>query len=198
MKEVKGQGVKNMRIFPFPDKIKSREELTRDIMYKKIPKDEIEAISDMAWNTGVEAAYALTEEYGSDMNIYEIAETSGLTIERVNQDNVSGNIRYFSEYYSSRQKIVLYLGSINKWAKANNMTMREAEELILYHEYFHFLECTKLGLTSKQYMVPIIQIGSFSFGRSGIRALSEIAAHGFSRTLYEIKGRLSYSKLKLL
>ncbi len=179
-----------MRNFPFPDKISSREELTRDLLYHKIRSQDLEKIADRAWETGVAAARALIDEYGRDKPIESIAGLSGLSLERIGKDNVAGNVRYFSEYYSGRSKIVLYLQSIGKWAKANHLSMSEAEELILSHEYYHFLECTKLGLTSKQYQVPTVCIGPISLGKSGIRALSEIGAHGFSRTYFEAKGKI--------
>jgi hypothetical protein len=179
----------SMRAFPFPDKIMSREELPRDLLYKKIPQSDLERISDKAWETGVTAAKALVGKYGCDKQIKEIAKISGLTIEWSHKDNIAGNVRYFSEYYSGRKKIILYVESISKWAKTNKLPIHEAEELILSHEYFHFLECTKLGLTSKQYMVPNIKIGTIILGKSGIRALSEIGAHGFSRTFYELSGK---------
>ena len=180
-----------MRAFPFPDKIMSREELPRDLLYEKIPKSDLERISDKAWDTGASAARAIVEEYGCDKHIEEIAKASGLTVEWINKDNIAGNVRYFSEYYSGRKKIMLYVESISKWAKTNKLPMHEAEELILSHEYYHFLECTKLGLTSKQYRVPNIKIGSIILAKAGIRALSEIGAHGFSRTFYELSGKLT-------
>lgn len=181
----------NMRAFPFPDRIMSREELPRDLLYEKIPKIHLEIIADKAWDTGVAAAYELLKEHGCDKTIENIAKISGLTVERIHKDNIAGNVRYFSEYYSGQKKIMLYEDSISKWAKINKLSIHEAEELILSHEYFHFLECTKLGLTSKQYMVPNLRIGKIILGRSGIRALSEIGAHGFSRTFYELRGKLT-------
>lgn len=184
-----------MRAFPFPDKIMSREELPRDLLYEKIPKSDLEKISDRAWETGVAAARAIVKEYGCNKGIKDIAKMSGLTIEWSHKDNIAGNIRYFSEYYSGRKKIILYEESISKWAKINKLPLHEAEKLILSHEYFHFLECTKLGLTSKQYMVPNIKIGSVILAKSGIRALSEIGAHGFSRTFYELRGKTAGEKI---
>lgn len=184
----------SMRAFPFPDKIMSREELSRDLLYERIPKSDIERISNKAWETGEVAARTLVEEYGCDKHIDEIAKISGLAVEWINKDNIVGNVRYFSEYYSGRKKIILYEESISKWAKTNKLPMHEAQELILSHEYFHFLECTKLGLTSKQYMVPNIRIGSIILGRAGVRALSEIGAHGFSRTFFELSGKLTDDK----
>lgn len=182
-----------MRAFPFPDRIGSREELSRDLLYKKIPQEDRIKIADRAWDTGVIAAKELLQSnYGK--SIEQIALDEELVVEHKEIDNVAGNVRYFSEYYSGLKKIILYDNSIKKWSKANSLTVKEANELILSHEIYHHLECIKLGLTSKQYSVPTIQIGRFKIGRSGVRALSEIAAHGFSRTFYEERGLIPDSK----
>ena len=52
------------------------------------------------------------------------------------------------------------------------------------HEFFHVLETTRLGITSKEYTVPLFTIGPFKLGKTGIHALSEIAAHAFTNTYY--------------
>jgi hypothetical protein len=116
-----------------------------------------------------------------------IAEAEGLTVIYTDKDNVSGRVRYFSEYYSGRKTIYMYSGSIEKWARSNKLKIEDARELILAHEFFHHLECTRLGLTSKQYTVPHFQIGKLKIGKAGIRALSEIGAHGFSYTFFDAR-----------
>ncbi len=80
----------------------------------------------------------------------------------------------------------LYLKSIELWAKENSLDLRSAENLILSHEFYHFLEWTKLGLTSRLYQVPMIQLGKLKFGHTGIRALSEIGAHAFAGTYRDL------------
>lgn len=178
-----------MRIYPFPDKIASREELKRDLLYHKIPPEDLEAMADRAWETGVAAAMTALEEHPGE-SIYNLAAAEGLKVERRDVDKVSGNVRYFSEYYSGRKTIFLYEASVRKWAEANRLTRDAAEELILSHEIFHHYECTRLGPTSRQYTVPQIELGPLKLGSAGIRALSEIGAHGFSYTWYEARGQL--------
>lgn len=173
-----------MRSFPFPDKIMSREEISRDIHRDRIPEGKAEEISDHAWNQGVQAARDVLNTY-QHKTMYEIMEQSGLFIEKVQKDRVIGNLRYFSEYDSRKSRIIVYVDSIQKWAADNHCIYKEAEELILAHEYFHFLESTKIGQLSQQYRVPTLKIGSFVCLRSGIRALSEIGAHGFARTYFD-------------
>ncbi|MEG2120215.1 MAG: hypothetical protein RRY53_07640 [Pseudoflavonifractor sp.] len=182
-----------MRVYPFPDRIASREELGRDLLYGKIPPEERTAIADRAWQTGVSAAKAMLEEHpGGD--IYAVARHEGLTLEHRAMDKVSGNVRYFSEYYSGRKTIFIYDESVKKWSAANGLTQDAAEELIVSHEIFHHFECTKLGQTSQQYTVPQITIGPLKLGKAGIRALSEIGAHGFSYTWYELCGKLPHKE----
>ena len=173
-----------MRSYPFPDKESSREELKRDLLYEKIPKEDLNPISDKAWETGAAAALAILEVH-PDKSIVDIAQAEGLKIKYESKDFIAGKIRYFSEYYSARKEIILYTEAIEKWAKFNKVKKEEAYELILAHEFFHHLECTKLGLTSKQYLVPRIRIGKLNIGKAGIRALSEIGAHGFAYTIYK-------------
>ena len=49
--------------------------------------------------------------------------------------NVVGNQRYFSDYVSGTNQINLYLKSIEKWAEENQLSMNDAINLILSHEY---------------------------------------------------------------
>lgn len=171
--------------FPFPDRIGSREELKRDILYSRVDKLREDEIADAAWVRGVEAMKMLIERYPG-MDIRQMADALGLTITHESKDNVAANIRFFSEYYSGKKKIILYDKSILLWANKNQMPVNEAEDLILSHELYHHLECTELGLTSKIATVPWIRIGSLTFGKCGLRSLSEIGAHGFSRTYYDL------------
>lgn len=174
-----------MRVFPFPDKIASREELERDIQYDRIPAEDRDRICDEAWATGVEAAKTTMKQYAGK-RIIRIMEDEGIKVTYQEIDNVRGNMRYFSEYYAGRKEIILYRVSVKKWAQANEMTEKEAEELILAHEFFHHLECSSLGSVSQKYKVPTLKIGKWVLGRTGIRVLSEIGAHGFSGTYYEL------------
>lgn len=182
-----------MRVYPFPDKQASREELKRDLLYRKIPPQDLAPMADRAWETGAEAARRALQEHPG-MSIYALAQAQGLTVDHRAVDKVSGKVRYFSEYYAGRKTIFLYDESIGKWAGANGLSQGAAEELILAHEFFHHLECTCLGPTSRQYTVPQLELGPVRLGKSGIRALSEIGAHGFAYTWYQQRGKLPYGE----
>ena len=171
---------------PFPGIELAEKELSYDYCYAKIRPEDRGRIVQMAWERGTAAAKETFAKYGGEGDFFAIAEKSGLSCELVDRDYVMGNTRYFSDYLSGRRSIRLYSRSIALWAEQNQLDEPSARNLILSHEYFHFLECTSLGLTSRLYQVPIIVIGPLKIGRTGIRALSEIGAHGFAHTYHAL------------
>ena len=171
---------------PFPGLDLAEKELSYDYCYKKILPEDRSRIVKMAWERGEAAARDIFAKHNGEANFFEIAAESGLSWELVDKDNVVGNIRFFSEYLSAKKRISLYSRSISIWANENKLDEKTALNLILSHEYFHFLECTGLGMTSKLYLVPMLIIGPFKIGRTGIRALSEIGAHAFAHTYHNM------------
>ena len=172
--------------FPFPDRATAFQELEHDPCYPKIPEADRERIVDMAWEKGRRAAEEAFAEKNGEYDFFRICGQSGLKVKEKDIDFISGNQRYFSDYVSGRGEITLYLKSVKVWAEKNRMTMRQAENMILSHEYFHYLEWTKVGLTSRMYEVPMVKVGKMKIGKTGIRALSEIGAHAFARTYHDL------------
>lgn len=170
---------------PFPGPELAQEELARDSCYAKIPAEDRDDIIAMAWQKGEAAALMVWQRYRGEKDFFVIAKEAGLDCQRVNKDYVLGNQRCFSDYLSGKNSIRLFTRSISLWAEQNDLTQQQAENLILSHEFFHFLECTELGLTSRQYQVPMLIFGPLKLGKTGIRALSEIGAHAFARCYYE-------------
>ena len=173
---------------PFPNKALAYKELTYDPCYSKIPQQHRQSIVESAWQKGEQAARDVYEAFCGNMDFREIAQNSGLVIEKKNRDYVVGNRRYFSDYISGKNLLILYLSSISLWAKSNALDLSTAINIIISHEYFHFLEWTKLGLTSRDYTVPMLLIGKLKLGKTGIRALSEIGAHAFAHTYFSLAG----------
>lgn len=171
---------------PFPGRELAGKELSYDVCYAKIPEKDRERIAGTAWEKGSAAANEVFHQYRGETDFFSICKQSGLKIVEKDIDFISGKQRYFSDYVSGKGVVTLYLRSIGLWAKKNNLGTREAENVILSHEYYHFLEWTKIGLTSRDYQVPMLKLGRLSIGRTGIRALSEIGAHAFARTYYEL------------
>ena len=171
---------------PFPDKVLAHQELTYDPCYGKIPEQDRKSSVEVAWQRGEQAARKAFVEFGGSSNFQGIALHSGLTIEKKKIDYVVGNKRYFSDYISGRNLLIIYLPSVALWAERNALDLADAVNLIISHEYFHFLEWTSLGLTSKLYTVPMLSMGKLKFGKTGIRALSEIGAHAFAHTYFQL------------
>ena len=173
--------------FPLPIKENALFDLKQDPCIAKIKESDYERIIDTAWTKGTEVALEMKEVLGDDRNFSKILHERGLKVMEQDKDYIIGKTRYFSEYISGKNEIYLYSKSILIWAMENNLTYEEAKNYILAHEFYHFLEWTKIGMTSKLYTVPLITIGECRIGRTGIRAKSEIAANAFVHTIFEME-----------
>ncbi len=177
--------------FPFPTRELALKELSWDRFVARIPEEDKEHVIDLAWSKGERAAHMVFEESNGQSDFFKICKDAGMTIIKKDIDCVYGNQRYFSDYVSGTKEITLYEQSCELWAKQNQIEPHEAQNLILMHEFFHVLETTQLGLTSKEYTVPLITIGPLKLGKTGIHALSEIAAHAFTNTYYGLLHNVS-------
>ncbi|MEY8357201.1 hypothetical protein AALB39_28195 [Lachnospiraceae bacterium 54-53] len=180
----------NKIFMPFPGRELANEELSRDSCCGKVPECDRPIITDKAWLKGTKAAELIFGRYRGETDFMRIIEKSGLTCKKIDTDYVMGNQRYFSDYLTGQKLIHLYMKSISLWAEENEMELDEAVNLILSHEYYHFLEWSELGLTSKDYQVPMLKLGGLKIGRTGIRALSEIGAHGFAFRYHQLANNL--------
>lgn len=172
--------------FPFPGRELADRELTYDPCYEKIPEADRAAIVEKAWQKGCRAAEMVFSREDGSMDFHTIARKSGLTLNEVPKDYIVGKQRYFSDYISGQKTINLYSHSIQKWAEQNALEFDTAVNLILGHEYYHYLEMNEIGLASRDYLVPMLVIGPVKLGRTGVRALSEVGAHAFVRKYYEL------------
>lgn len=172
--------------FPFPGRELADRELTYDPCYNKIPAEDRAAIVEKAWQKGCRAAETLFARENGSNDFIDIARNSGLRVLEVNKDYIVGKQRYFSDYISGQKLINLYTQSIQKWADQNDLEYDQAVNLILSHEYYHFLEVNEIGLASRDYLVPMLVIGPLKLGKTGIRALSEVGAHAFVRRYHEL------------
>ena len=172
----------NQNTFPFPDKENSRDILKKDPCYGKIPADRVAAVFEDAWTTGLEEAQKFISEYCMDsgFNMVEILEKLGFEIIQQDTDYVMGNIRYFCEYFPEKNQIYVYNKGIGLWAASNDLEPEQSKNIILAHEFFHYLEAKQLGWISKRCLVPMLKIGKVTVGKTGIAALSEVAANAFA------------------
>lgn len=172
-----------MEFFPFPDKTACIEELKRDKHFARIPVDDHDRIMDAAWQRGEKAAQAFFD--AGMKNVYQAMEEAGLQIKRIDRDMVIGGTRYFAEIYVKTQKVNIYIPSIALWARHNFLTEHQAEELILAHEYFHYLECTVLSPVKSIYRIPTLRLFGRTLIYAGLQSICEIGAHSFARAYYQ-------------
>ena len=172
--------------FPFPGRELADQELTYDPCYAKIPPEDRAEIIEKAWQKGCCAAEMVFQREAGSKDFIDIVRRSGLRLIEKPIDYVVGKQRYFSDYVSGQKLVTIYSQSIQKWADQNELEYEQAVNLILSHEYYHFLEMNEIGLTSRDYLVPMLILGPLKLGKTGIRALSEVGAHAFARRYYEL------------
>lgn len=172
--------------FPFPDFALALRELQADPAGGKLSPAQQETLRDKAWMFGQEAACMLYTRARGERSFRTLLEKSGLRVSVQPRDCVMAGRRYFAVFESGRATVEIYEQAVAMWAEENALSYSEAENLILSHEYFHYLETRELGSASALATLPLLRIGSVAIGRKGIRALSEIGAHAFARTYYEL------------
>lgn len=171
--------------FPFPDRDSSRVILESDPCYSKIPAHMAGAVFDDAWNLGVTQARLFANQFRPrPRSMADILLDQGFQVQYENTDCVIGNMRYFCEYSPGRHQVTVYRKSIALWAENHGFDYDSALDIMLAHEYFHYLESTEIGWASKRYLVPMITIGPWQFGKTGIAALSEVGANAFANEYY--------------
>lgn len=166
-------------------------ELKRDVVFNKIPPERYDELISLAWQIGEGAAREYTRKTGTSIPS-EMTKRLKIKTRSENWVQGRGNVRVYSEYEDKFSLITLHPNVISagiKKAKTHGFNQIQsyaaARELFLAHEIFHYLECRELGLTSQKAEISTFQLGPVKM-KSGIRALCEIAAHAFTRTLYDV------------
>lgn len=172
-------------IFPFPDREACIGILEQDPCYGKILPEDRDAVFEEAWNVGLmEAEKFLKEHEAAGLDMERILRDNGYKIQKIDKDYVIGNKRFFCELYPAKNTVAIYVRSVKLWANSHELPYEYAKNIILAHEYFHHLESKQIGWTSGHYLVPMLRIGNFKLGKTGIAALSEVAANAFANGFY--------------
>lgn len=161
------------------------EILRRDPCFGKIDANAVDRAFDAAWKIGSEEGGRFVAECKGNFDICERLQEYGVSITTEDADCVIGNMRYYCEFISKKKAIVVYRKSVELWAEENAVSYLDALNVILAHEYFHYLEETKLGWVSKKCEVPMLVFGRWKLGKTGVAALSEIAANAFASECYK-------------
>jgi hypothetical protein len=122
-----------------------------------------------------------------------IAHALGVPIETVDEDPMVGSLWRFAEYRARPTRIVLYsrgLAPIDNVAKTplalQLLGPATPQDVFIAHELFHHAEATRPDVPiARRYQATLFRIGGLSW-RTGLAALSEIAAGAFAQGLLDL------------
>ncbi|MEA4845671.1 MAG: hypothetical protein VB106_00395 [Clostridiaceae bacterium] len=164
------------------------EQLSRDLLFYKIPSEQVEYYVNTAMDIGAEAA----EQYQSK-DICELCTENGVFIEISNRSGKFLGTRMRAEIHmkDDENKIILYQQSIDDIAKAvldclpceQQLSEDKIRKMHIAHEFFHFIEhrndCCVNEMLPKVVIFRILGLQR----KASILTLSEVAAHSFSKRL---------------
>lgn len=177
----------NDKRFPYPDRDSSFTILENDPCYRKILPQDVQRVFSDAWELGTEQARRFAAQYRQKpCSMADILLNQGFQVAYEDTDCVIGNMRYFCEYSPGKHRVTVYRKSVKLWAENHGFTYETAMDIMLAHEYYHYLESTQIGWTSKRYLVPMMKLGPWQLGKTGIAALSEVGANAFANEYYSI------------
>jgi hypothetical protein len=149
---------------------------------------QLAAVSD-ALADGTTAARALRARF-PDFSPQAITDALGVPIETIDDDPMIGPLWRFAEYRERPARILLYRRGLAPLDRVVNGDLGERllgqatpRDVFTAHELFHHLEAVSTDRpVAQRYRPTLFRIGGWHW-RTGIAALSEIAAGGFAQEL---------------
>jgi hypothetical protein len=149
------------------------------------------AVGDALAN-GAAAAEAMRQRFPG-LAPPQIAHALGVPIEVIDDDPTTGSLWRFAEYRQRPVGILLYSRGIAPLERAivgevaaqllGRTTLRD---VFVAHELFHYLEAIRSEAPiARRYRPTLFRIGNWHW-RTGIAALTEIAAGAFAQTLLDL------------
>lgn len=141
---------------------------------------------------GVTTAKALRQRF-PDLAPQQIAQELGVPIERSNDDPMVGSLWRFAEYRQHPARILIYCNGLAPLERLlvgalsdRILGQATAEDVFVAHELFHHAESIRPEPSIAWHHRPtLFRIGCWHW-RTGIAALSEIAAGAFAQSLLEL------------
>jgi hypothetical protein len=172
------------------DEVLALCELSNDLLYHKIPKDKLSYYIREALSFGRKSA---KEYHGKD--ILQLCNDNNIEIEYIKEckKNYGVSFRAQTELDQKHTKILIYEGSIKELSKHSSdearkaLSYEEALAIHLAHEFFHYLEYTRLGFVSESFEEIVTFKLPLITRKARIQRLSEIAAHAFAKELLALK-----------
>jgi hypothetical protein len=152
---------------------------------------KLAAVSD-ALAEGIASARALRARF-PDLAPQGIARELGVLIQMIDDDPAVGMLWRFAEYRERPARILLYhrgLAPLDRGV-GGDLAQRllgpaTAQDVFVAHELFHHIEATRPEVPmARRYRPTLFRIGGWHW-RTGIAALSEIAAGSFAQGLLDL------------
>lgn len=166
------------------------EQLSRDLLYYKIPPEQVEHYVSTALQIGIDRAKACPSR-----DIYELCSSSNIRIEETSAKGKYFGVRVRAEIHLNvdETKIVLYRQSVDDIAENIshffadvNLSREVIRRMHIAHEYLHYIEWRDDSRVNE--LLP--QVTTFSLlgykRKATILTLSEVAAHSFSKELLQL------------
>ena len=155
------------------------------------PATQLAAVSD-ALADGAATAKALRARF-PDLAPHMIAHELGVPIEVTDDDPLVGSIWRFAEYRQGPARIVLYSRGLEPLYRAvvgplalQLLGHATPLDVFVAHELFHHTETTRPDPPiARRYQPTLFRIGNWHW-RTGIAALSEVAAGAFAQSLLDL------------
>jgi len=152
---------------------------------------QLAAVAD-ALADGMKTACGVRERF-PNLSPGEIARRLGVPVETTDDDPKVGSLWRFAEYRPRSPRILLYTSGIALLDSALTGTMAtrllgqaSLQDVFIAHELYHHAEATRPDPPiSRRYQPTLFRIGAWHW-RTGIAALSEIAAGAFAQSLADM------------
>lgn len=165
-------------------------ELKQDLFYDKIPKDEIPYFVRESLQFGSQKAHQL-----NFADVQQLYTDANIRIREETHNGVFFKVELRAQFESDRKgnhQVYLYQASIQKLAAANHLSADQMKDIVLAHEYFHYLEEQNQQHLSEM-LASVETMKILSWTRTvKIRRASEIAANAFAKELLRLEHLPSY------
>ncbi|EPI01532.1 MULTISPECIES: hypothetical protein [unclassified Enterococcus] len=169
----------------FTDQFLAYLELKQDMFFHKIPKEKILSYIEESLKIGESTAAKQTET-----KIDELYRQKKIIIKREPHDGRFFKVQLRAQFEENKKGspvVYLYQESVKELSEANHFGLAKMNEVILAHEFFHFLENESNRYVS-EILPSVVRLTLFSHTRkAAIQRTSEIAANAFAKKLLKLE-----------
>ncbi|WP_206427973.1 hypothetical protein [Niallia circulans] len=169
----------------FTDEFLAFLELKQDMLFHKIPEKKIPYYVRESLKIGK----VMSGKFKGNM-INPLYSTSNILIQMEENDGAFFKVQLRAQFETDRKGnnlVLLYRKSIEELARVNGLSYDEMVEIVLVHEFFHFLEGKQIKHVAEQ----LETIDSYTLlnlvRKAHVQRASEIAANAFAKEFLGLK-----------